>query len=93
MSWDVTCKITKTDPADPIKVYHFSVQKLNKKVFAAKGGMYIRQCVYALWLEDCMGGMLKLDNKVADLYDQLHKKGMSHSKQVLLHQEEPFTEK
>lgn len=57
LTWDVTCEITKADPSDPIKVYHFSVKKLNKNVFSSKGGMYIRQCVYALWLEDCMGGM------------------------------------
>lgn len=93
LTWDVTCEITKAVAADPIKVYHFSVDKLNKKVFSAKGGMYIRQCVYALWLEDCMGGMQKLDNKAAELYERIKVKGAGHQHQILDNNDEPFTQK
>lgn len=83
MRWEVECRVEKTDKDDPIEIMVFDVNKLNKKVFKGDEGKYIRQCLYAHWLEDSCNGMNKLDMKTIKIYENMKHVGPKPSRSTL----------
>lgn len=72
MKWNVSCRIKNASDAAPIVIIEFDTLKLNKKVFEKKkGGLYMRQCIYAHWLEDACSALKYLDVHVAKIYDHM----------------------
>jgi len=74
MEWWISFEVTKVSPDRPVRAYAFDALKLNKKVFEQrKGGMYMRQCIYAHWLEDAMTGMNQAQVNLRTIYQEMNR--------------------
>ena len=77
----VSFKIVKTNPADPITMYVFNIEKLNKQVFRKrKVGFYLRQCIYAHWLEDSANQLAFYQERTGRIIERLAKQ---HPKEIV----------
>jgi len=94
MEWWISFEITKVSQADPVMCFAFDALKLNKKVFESKkGGMYMRQCIYAHWLEDAMTGMKQVGTNLRTVYQEMNRENPKLYQKILSRNHEGMIDK
>ena len=94
MEWWISFEVTKVSHSDPVKCFAFNALKLNKKVFESKkGGMYMRQCIYAHWLEDAMTGMKQVGTNLRTVYQEMNRENPKLYQKILSKNHEGMVDK
>ena len=84
MEWWISFEVSKVSSTNPVRCYAFDAIKLNKKVFESrKGGMYMRQSIYAHWLEDAMTGMKQAQVNMRTVYQEMNRENPRLYQKVL----------